>query len=332
MGVLHDLFFSNRDNLVGQYSENYKKLLEINSKYNFVSIPNHINIEENEFSLKSFNDILAKQIILYKIENNDNYIRNWIESALYNQSIYYAYDNEVNSLNYETPIESINKTNLNPDKFYKVEKDLINKYRYHDSIFNIKAHVYVYRVNRNYDIKQRKDREVYFNELVSIYNEWSNGKRFSETTRKERKLMNSTLRRQVLSRDGYRCCVCGKTVNDGIRLEIDHIIPVSKGGQTTISNLQTLCNICNAKKCAQDNQSFVASETKNQLKKKLLAFRKERSRQLNMPAYYIFNNDELDKLLKVCPKTLEELKESNILPNIKVKTHGREIVKVINED
>ena len=41
------------------------------------------------------------------------------------------------------------------------------------------------------------------------------------------------------------------------------------------------------------------------------------------------NNEELDKLVELRPKTLEELKNSNILPEIKVKTHGEEIIKEI---
>ena len=52
---------------------------------------------------------------------------------------------------------------------------------------------------------------------------------------------------------------------------------------------------------------------------------------MNYPAYYVFNNEELDKLVELRPKTLEELKNSNILAAIKVKTHGELIIQIINE-
>lgn len=49
----------------------------------------------------------------------------------------------------------------------------------------------------------------------------------------------------VIKRDGYKCVVCGRSSNDGITLEIDHIVPVSKGGIDAEWNLQTLCFDCN---------------------------------------------------------------------------------------
>ena len=48
----------------------------------------------------------------------------------------------------------------------------------------------------------------------------------------------------VLVRDGGRCRKCRRA----IKLEMDHIVPVSKGGETEESNLQTLCRRCNRAK------------------------------------------------------------------------------------
>lgn len=55
------------------------------------------------------------------------------------------------------------------------------------------------------------------------------------------------LRFKLLQRDCFRCCVCGASpsVTPGVRLEVDHIKPWSKGGETVIENLQTLCLACN---------------------------------------------------------------------------------------
>ena len=50
---------------------------------------------------------------------------------------------------------------------------------------------------------------------------------------------------QIKKRDNYTCQLCGKYMPDEIGLHIDHIIPWSKGGETTMENLQTLCSKCN---------------------------------------------------------------------------------------
>lgn len=55
------------------------------------------------------------------------------------------------------------------------------------------------------------------------------------------------LRYKVLSRDKFKCVRCGASpATDPIcRLHIDHIVPFSRGGKTTLENLQTLCEKCN---------------------------------------------------------------------------------------
>ena len=53
------------------------------------------------------------------------------------------------------------------------------------------------------------------------------------------------------------------------------------------------------------------------------------SKEKNLPAYYIFNNDELNKLLEILPDNIEELENAKILEVVKVKLHGQEIVDII---
>ena len=67
----------------------------------------------------------------------------------------------------------------------------------------------------------------------------------------KRKPMKPSLRFEILKRDDYRCQICGATAKDGAKLEIDHIHPVSKGGDNNADNLQVLCRDCNAGKGVQ---------------------------------------------------------------------------------
>jgi DNA-binding Lrp family transcriptional regulator len=59
------------------------------------------------------------------------------------------------------------------------------------------------------------------------------------------------VRAEVLLNAHGACAMCGRTVQkDGIKLEIDHIIPVEWGGTSDIWNLQALCSEDNAAKKA----------------------------------------------------------------------------------
>jgi HNH endonuclease len=65
--------------------------------------------------------------------------------------------------------------------------------------------------------------------------------------RRKEKYITKSMRFDVLKRDNFKCRLCGASPADDpkVRLQVDHIIPVSKGGETFFSNLQTLCRDCN---------------------------------------------------------------------------------------
>jgi len=69
----------------------------------------------------------------------------------------------------------------------------------------------------------------------------------------QRSLMTARLRGQIKERDRYTCLKCGVSVaaEPHLLLEVDHIMPVSKGGLSMPENLQTLCWRCNRSKGAK---------------------------------------------------------------------------------
>ena len=70
------------------------------------------------------------------------------------------------------------------------------------------------------------------------------------SSKEQRALMTSKLRQTIKERDNYTCKKCGNSIykEPNLLLEIDHIIPVSKGGKTVENNLQVLCWKCNREK------------------------------------------------------------------------------------
>lgn len=82
---------------------------------------------------------------------------------------------------------------------------------------------------------------------------------------RKRKPMSKRLRFEVFKRDSFKCQYCGKSAPDVI-LQVDHISPVSKGGEDDILNLVTSCAECNAGKSDIElNDSAVIQRQREQL-------------------------------------------------------------------
>lgn len=84
-------------------------------------------------------------------------------------------------------------------------------------------------------------------ELIKILESKLTAKAFAK---EQRALMTKKLREFIKKRDDFTCCNCGNSTHKepNLLLEIDHIIPVAKGGCTMEDNLQTLCWKCNRTK------------------------------------------------------------------------------------
>ena len=59
--------------------------------------------------------------------------------------------------------------------------------------------------------------------------------------------------KEIKLSNNYSCVHCGKR-EPNIKLTIDHIVPLSKGGLHTMSNVQPLCKSCNSKKGNRSNE------------------------------------------------------------------------------
>jgi hypothetical protein len=67
--------------------------------------------------------------------------------------------------------------------------------------------------------------------------------------------VRADVRYQVLAAANGRCVLCGATSAER-RIEVDHIIPRSRGGSKDMSNLQALCDECNRGKSNADDTDF----------------------------------------------------------------------------
>lgn len=63
------------------------------------------------------------------------------------------------------------------------------------------------------------------------------------------------IRSEIFARDDYTCQYCGER---GRKLECDHVMPVSRGGETTEDNLVTACFACNRSKRAKTPEEWLS--------------------------------------------------------------------------
>jgi 5-methylcytosine-specific restriction endonuclease McrA len=91
--------------------------------------------------------------------------------------------------------------------------------------------------------EKRSTREVYYC-LISYLQDRMTKEFLPEESNREP--LKQSERTTVFEKDKYTCQKCGRRE----ALQVDHIIPVSKGGTNDLSNLQTLCRSCNLRKGA----------------------------------------------------------------------------------
>ena len=131
-------------------------------------------------------------------------------------------------------------------------------YKHEEKIFNeIKLKPVVdclYHVQMSYSSPKGRvnlSKEYFFNfdDMYACYESVSRShldretyKNLSAVVRGE---VSDSLRYDILNRDNFTCVLCGASAKQGVRLHVDHIIPIAKGGKSIPQNLRTLCERCN---------------------------------------------------------------------------------------
>lgn len=153
-----------------------------------------------------------------------------------------------------TIINEIVKQNLNlMDKNYHPENDKPEPYKIiideinlnNNNNENIKIKPEINKPEELTEIKQIKQIPISFDDpalIEALINQDAKEK----FMKRERRKLTKKLRYEILERDRRKCQMCGRTpYEDGVKLEVDHKIPIAKGGRTELNNLWTLCQDCN---------------------------------------------------------------------------------------
>lgn len=245
-----------RERIIKVNSEKVKQIEELNKNFKKISSKKH-NVLEREYSRKSLDIVNGDDVIKYHIENDIKGLRTDIENSIYNISLLDEYEKNVAKILEQ---ESVNKTKYSDKKYKRIENIVLDKIIYTKKDFLINASLEVYYRSNGGRVNESRNGFRNYEELLELYKEWENGNKYEVTKRQERKIMNDDIRYNVLKRDNFTCQKCGITSKDGAKLEVDHIIPVSKGGKTVMSNLQTLCDRCNSGKSDKTKEDFETND------------------------------------------------------------------------
>lgn len=241
------------NNFVLQNSVYLKKLNEINSKYNFFS---HIDFNQSHtYDNENFyNDISCSDYLIYQLQFISTKVIDQINKEKKNNLLYTKYLDDVSKLT-ETGkfINDIGKFKY--EKLVATEKQLINQTTFSKphTDFCIKVALYCSQINGR--IYTKKSEVYYADDILALIKrlKYRNGTFYNDREiwnsicRVERGKVSNKMRFSIYQRDGYRCRKCGVSQRYA-RLEVDHIIPIAKGGKSTYHNLQTLCHKCNVQK------------------------------------------------------------------------------------
>ena len=103
-----------------------------------------------------------------------------------------------------------------------------------------RAHVLVYKGKA--EVIEELDRPLH---AASDTFPWPHVIRLVAYVRVPRAVQRKISRRALFARDGWRCVYCGTS---GGRLTLDHVVPRSRGGESSWENVVTSCASCNHKK------------------------------------------------------------------------------------
>lgn len=227
-------------------SEQYKYLMKLSQNINSEKM-NSVYTYRRCLNSKAQLERLKVEIQMMNVVEEEEELPELIEKTYINQKKLQEYEKAIQLM---PPLRQPEKGLYN-----KIEKELVGQLQENlrpiiptfEFIF-----FYISPKGRNQYIRKYS---YSAEQLQQFYRNREEITRNKQTIQYERSIMTDSLRYDIMKRDGFRCVLCGATSADGVKLHIDHIRPVSKGGKTEPSNLRTLCERCNLGKKAKYDEN-----------------------------------------------------------------------------
>lgn len=266
LGILHKLYnpiivliaiviavklLKNRDTrrrkLVSENSRYIGKIIEISKLYgiNFLLKEKYTRpfLVKSKSAVDNFN---FRSKIIEDIDKNQKMYQDLYHDSVNNSDCWEDFLKEASKIDRIKPDANFLKfSGIGEDAFIKYENEFIMKLLRDRPVQNPTIEYlvkYTSPKGRNYHWNSR---EIKVGDLPFFFGEIEKLNAYRESAQYQRRLITLKRRLEIIAKDGGRCCLCGRAARDGVQLDVDHFIPVSKGGKSTDDNLWTLCHDCN---------------------------------------------------------------------------------------
>lgn len=241
------------DRFILQNSLCLKELNEINEHYQF--FPNISFDQQHTYDNANFFDCIScEDYLIYQLQFIKKDVFSQIKKVKANRQLYSNYIEETTSITQFGQFQA-STAKLNHKMLLKREQALLKKQTLRAPVMQFELTVTLYCSKINGQIYQKKRNHFTDAEILTLISRLNkkNGYFYNDREiwnaicRVERGKVSNKMRFSIYARDDYRCRRCGAS-GKSVQLEIDHIIPIAKGGKSTYNNLQTLCHKCNVEK------------------------------------------------------------------------------------
>ena len=230
--------------LVKQKSQRYNDLLELNSRYHFNEFPDYFTANETLYSKPQFDRFDLGKFFIGVTEDEKENILYYESMVIENRTLLEAYKEELIHIHPYIGQRKVEAMDLEWERFHRIEQEMVR------GEIQIPKTEMMIRCTKRYTSPAGRNSymdysDFSFDDFRDALRYTEDIKNYKDSSQYQRRAMTPSLRYDVMQRDGFRCVLCGRGAEDGVKLEVDHILPVSKGGKTVKSNLRTLCLDCN---------------------------------------------------------------------------------------
>lgn len=245
LAVRYDRYYS----YLYKYSPAIRMLLDINKHYVFSGIRN-LSVRHTYDNDYYYQRVNPKDYLIYRIPDLSSEIKLAISNATDNRINYEKYKKEVAD-NCKYGMIPLNTGRLSREVLLKYEKKEFEHLLYKPvTAFMMNSTIvrtseddyYKYSKTETFDSDTIADLMERLKEKSGDF--YSDKEIWESVCRVEEAKISNKVKYLIIKKDYDRCCRCG-TKRD---LTVVHIFPISKGGKTTYSNLQTLCVKCAKRK------------------------------------------------------------------------------------